>query len=817
MKMRHPINIMFLILAMFMGSNALSQCDSYPDTCRSKQSDIIVHNGTKTSVYLTPFQGAFTDNKLQIIFRASELNSLGMTEGFIRGVALDVTKKLSWVPYKDFTISLDCTSDSVLYGGSMIDTGFTPVYLNDLTTVNGWNKLIFDTAYYWDGISNLVIQFCFDNTVSTNFDLVRGGYTPFYSARSAYHASGSGCTFTSPLYVDSLRPNVRFITCQDSVVKNFFNYEVSGRVFIDDDTTCTRDIGDRPAKSIMVHLQNLVDSSVSYYTRTDSTGYFEFRLTDSAIFSLTVESWHTFNSIYNCPPLIIDSISSMDTISAGHELLLVQRKCPILASNVYVSPMVPGRTGDIDIFYKNTGSDSAFGVYIDCKIDSGFIITGSTKPYSVISSDRIRFSIGTLPGWSFDASPDWSIITINGKYDTSELIGRTGCFSTEIFPIPTCLDTSSVYDGSDIVLRAECIGDSINRFIIKNIGSDMTSTSKAAIYEDDIIYTHIPYSLKMGDSLVHDIPIPSYADTGVTFTMITEQFEGHPYSKRPIVYSELCGFDTAKSIWFRGVRPRFTDDDEALYRSEYCGTYVGSYDPNDKSVTPVGFSPSHFVGQGTRLNYLINFQNTGTAPARHVVVVDTLDVELDWSTILITGFSHSMWYELSDAGVLKFHFDDINLVDSGTDYLASQGFVTYEIEHLSTTPIGTMIYNEASIFFDYNPPIETNTVFVTLGEDWFDSLTTSIQQTHIISTGYEVSIGPNPFDDQLGIRINGIENNDVIETITYDIYGRIIQSESFIGTDRINLRSLSNQSSGLYVLEIKVNGKIISVHKLVRK
>ncbi len=37
---------------------------------------------------------------------------------------------------------------------------------SSFTSVAGWNDFNFDTPYIWDGTSNLVIEFCYDNAVT---------------------------------------------------------------------------------------------------------------------------------------------------------------------------------------------------------------------------------------------------------------------------------------------------------------------------------------------------------------------------------------------------------------------------------------------------------------------------------------------------------------------------------------------------------------------------------------------------------------------------------------------------------------------------
>jgi hypothetical protein len=65
--------------------------------------------------------------------------------------------------------------------------------------------------------------------------------------------------------------------------------------------------------------------------------------------------------------------------------------------------------------------------------------------------------------------------------------------------------------------------------------------------------------------------------------------------------------------------------------------------------------------------------------------------------------------------VLTWTFDNINLPDSTRDQAGSNGFVKFTVLPVKDLPAGTRIENFADIYFDYNPPVRTNTVFNTLG------------------------------------------------------------------------------------------------------
>lgn len=145
-----------------------------------------------------------------------------------------------------------------------------------------------------------------------------------------------------------------------------------------------------------------------------------------------------------------------------------------------------------------------------------------------------------------------------------------------------------------------------------------------------------------------------------------------------------------------------------------CYEAFVAYDPNQKSVLPEGTGPGNDVLPGTVLDYTIQFQNTGNAPARDIFILDTLDASLDLSTMVVTGYSHYMETDLLPGNVIRFNFPEIWLPDSVNNEPLSHGFVSYRIGHLPNVPLGTTIENTANIYFDFNPPIVTNTTLNTI-------------------------------------------------------------------------------------------------------
>ncbi len=142
----------------------------------------------------------------------------------------------------------------------------------------------------------------------------------------------------------------------------------------------------------------------------------------------------------------------------------------------------------------------------------------------------------------------------------------------------------------------------------------------------------------------------------------------------------------------------------------------GSFDPNDKQVTPQGIGPFGTIHRTDSLEYLIRFQNTGTDTAFNITIRDLLDEDLDVSTVIPGASSHSYAFGIVDPRELVFIFSDINLPDSNVNEPASHGFVKFKIHPRSDVSTGSDIVNSADIYFDFNPPITTNIVSNRIGD-----------------------------------------------------------------------------------------------------
>ncbi len=166
--------------------------------------------GGTTSTTFSPFEGFWEDSRMQVIYTAADLTAAGVVPGLITEMSLNVALKGSTQPYSGFNINMGCTTDDQL---AVFQTGLQNVFTANYTTTAGWNSFALTTPYGWDGTSNLVIEFCFDNASWTDDDDITVTATPGLNSTIYDFTDGAtGCLLNAPATVQS-RPDIRLTTC----------------------------------------------------------------------------------------------------------------------------------------------------------------------------------------------------------------------------------------------------------------------------------------------------------------------------------------------------------------------------------------------------------------------------------------------------------------------------------------------------------------------------------------------------------------------------------------------------------------------------
>lgn len=236
------------------------------------------------------------------------------------------------------------------------------------------------------------------------------------------------------------------------------------------------------------------------------------------------------------------------------------------------------------------------------------------------------------------------------------------------------------------------------------------------------------------------------------------------------------------------ISPATADVDPSNNSVTTCAIVSNSYDPNDKAVMPAGTGAQGYVANGTQLNYMVRFQNTGNDVAYTVTVKDMIDADLDLGTLTVVRASHPMQLSLSGREA-AFRFDNINLPAASVNEAASQGYILYTIKPKPSLAIGTQLQNTADIYFDFNSAIVTNTTLNTIG------IPSSVQ--HLANGSMTASVYPNPVNNTLNIDVKdkGDYNVQMI-----DMIGRTVKVlTSANGKSVISVKELP---SGMYFLKL---------------
>ena len=249
------------------------------------------------------------------------------------------------------------------------------------------------------------------------------------------------------------------------------------------------------------------------------------------------------------------------------------------------------------------------------------------------------------------------------------------------------------------------------------------------------------------------------------------------------------------------ITPLENDIDVINNQDIYAQVVVNSWDPNDITCREGEFITEEQADG--YLHYVIRFQNTGSADAINIRVEDILDEKLDPATFQPIGASHDYRIEMLNNEV-KFIFENINL--SGEDNEPeSHGFVVYRIKPRPNVQLGDTFEATASIFFDFNEPIITNTA------------TTTIQNAagvkDVTENGFVLY--PNPASDKVNIRFADNFAGKMDITIT-DVLGKTMMNNTIELQNSAAGLDISSLNSGIYFITVQSEGKSVT-KKLVIK
>jgi len=497
----------------------------------------------------------------------------------------------------------------------------------------------------------------------------------------------------------------------------------------------------------------------------------------------------------DCPPV---SVNVQESQIIEQDLSMNSAiDCPVLTVDISTARL--RRCFDNNTYhinYCNEGTMPVDDVFIIVALDDLLLPGSASVPYTITSDNELRFDIGYVELGSCGT------ILLDVEVLCEDILGQTLCSTAEIFPLRNC-GMATAWSGVDVRALGDCdLAEGVN-LELKNQGiSDMPNSVNYRILADGVIIDNGTYMLMSGESRVFNFP----AD-GRSYRIESDLIEIDDLTNAiPNISVEACSVNGEESSI--GFITQFTPPDYGASYDIECTEVIGSYDPNDKAAQIGGYGPKHYIDQNVGLEYKIRFQNTGTDTAFTVIIRDTLSEFLDLSTLRPLASSHPYNFTLTE-NALAVDFPNILLPDSTVNEPGSNGFITFRIEQLPDVVLESEILNTASIYFDFNDPIITNTVMHTVGKDFIDQ----VSFTAKVDLDYPIEVFPNPALDHITILGQDQKLLDANFTMYNNLGERVITIPITTLSQNVSLLDLN---AGIYFYEISLKDQSVTTGRIVK-
>jgi hypothetical protein len=344
-----------------------------------------------------------------------------------------------------------------------------------------------------------------------------------------------------------------------------------------------------------------------------------------------------------------------------------------------------------------------------------------------------------------------------------------------------CVTANGSHPDLEIVLipitRARPGFDAVYKLVYKNKGNQTQSGSVNLTFNDAVL----------------DLVSATPAVTSQVLNALSWNFSNlHPFETREINFilnvnspMETPPVNSGYILNYSAtVSSSTTDETPTDNTFAYNQTVVNSLDPNEKVCLEGNTIAPAKVGDF--VHYIIRFENDGTANAQNIVVKDMIDTtKFDIATLIPESGCATYTTRIINTNQVEFVFQNINLpFAAGTN----TGYVAFKIKTKATLLTGNTFSNSASIYFDYNFPINTNTA------------TTTIQA--LATQDFEFSkyftLFPNPAKNVLNISTKS--TIEVHSLTIYNLLGQIVLA--IPNAQNLNAVDVSSLKKGNYFLKI---------------
>lgn len=507
--------------------------------------------------------------------------------------------------------------------------------------------------------------------------------------------------------------------------------------------------------------------------------------------------YHTFTTSGMFVPYIIEtdtSANQSDTLLGSYYALayLMSNNCTAVSGNFYIDN---NHNCTMDAGERMHGA----GWYAW----ANFNLQGTLYGLSGICDSTGQYSVQIPQGYTYAITPYYYADSTSSSPvfipyascpDTNSYSISVGTTAISNINFGYACDTSSLIDANSSVWspnfrpghkRHVYVYAGSTPKLCDSVDATVTLTLDAKLTIDSILYSYYPYTVS-GNTITWTVFALNGLNNFINDIWVT-------CDSNAVLGDTVCNTVSVTAT-------NYTDTNLSNNSFTYCTLVSNSFDPNEKIVLPQGKGPQGYIPDNTTLNYTINFQNTGNDTAYNVVIQDTLDANVDTSSIQLLEYSAAA--SMTQKGrVVTFTFSNIMLPDSNRNEAASQGFVMYSALPRKNLPQNTQLKNKAYIYFDNNAPVLTNTTLNTV--QWPTGIVPVPQQKN------DIVIYPNPASDQIFVRS---ANTSGLDAVLLDITGRVLKTEH--AADKTTSISVATLPTGIYIVKVICTGGATQTFKV---
>ncbi len=194
------------------------ECGVNGSTCSGLTSVVQIGTSNINSAAdnITIYKGAYKSSKTQLLYTKSELNALGLNGAkLITQIGFNIASISGNNIYKSFTIKMGCTSQTTINNPSFQTDLQTVFNTKNIIITNGINYHVLDHNFDWDGVSNIIIEICYNNlNTSVNSSIY---YSTTTNPMMLYTSGNSVCDAITGLSTNN-RPNLFFKYCNGTTI-----------------------------------------------------------------------------------------------------------------------------------------------------------------------------------------------------------------------------------------------------------------------------------------------------------------------------------------------------------------------------------------------------------------------------------------------------------------------------------------------------------------------------------------------------------------------------------------------------------------------